>query len=105
MAQARELLGYIMGAIFASIALLMMVLAWMGLNDAYSWKMALGLLVFSMIIRVNLFLVAGCYLFAHSVWGFSVFESMIFALPSLMYIAPAVSMPMFGAISRPNTGY
>jgi len=99
----REFLGYLVGAAFASVAMLMMGLAWIGLEQVFNWQMALGLLVFSLFIRVNLFLLGGIYLFASQVWGLPMLEALVFTLPSLMYVAPIVTMPLFGAISRPYT--
>ena len=105
MAAAREFLGYLMGAIYASVAILMMVMAWMGVDSMFGWQLALGLLVFSLMIRVNLFVLFGAYLFASHVWGFSPLEAVVFMLPGLMFLSPAVITTLFGAVSRPQTYY
>ncbi|WP_439532607.1 hypothetical protein [Polymorphobacter sp.] len=101
MAAAREVLGYIMGAIFAAAAMVMMGLAWLGLDHVLGWEWAAGVLAFSLVVRVNFFLLAGMYLFAHRVWGLPPMEAAMLVLPGLMYVAPSITLPLFGAISRP----
>jgi len=105
MAPAREFLGYLMGAIFASVAILMMAMAWMGMDKAFGWQMAAGMLVFSLFIRVNLFVLVGAYLFANHFWGFSTLESAVFMLPGLMVLSPGIVTTIFGAVSRPQSHY
>jgi hypothetical protein len=105
MAAAREFLGYLMGAIFASVAILMMVMAWVGVDKVFGWQLAAVLLVFSLIIRVNLFVLMGSYLFASHVWGFDPLQSVVFVLPGLMFLSPGIITTLFGAVSRPHSYY
>jgi hypothetical protein len=97
----RELLGYLMGVLFAAVFMVMMALAWVGIDKGFGWEVAAGLLLFSLFMRVNLFMLAGSYLFAHKVWGFPLEQAVVFALPALMYVTPSVALPLFGVISRP----
>lgn len=103
MSAAREFLGYVMGAIYASVAILMMVMAWMGMDRMFGWQMALGLLLFSLVIRINLFVLLGSYLFASHVWGFPALQAAVFVLPGLMFLSPGIMTTLFGAVSRPQT--
>ena len=105
MTAARELLGYLMGAIFASVAILMMVMAWIGIDNVLGWQMAAGLLVFSIFVRINLFVLVGAYLFAASVWSFPPLQAAVFMLPGLMFLSPGIITTLFGAVSRPQSYY
>jgi hypothetical protein len=105
MAAARELLGYVMGAIFASVAVMMMGMAWLGLDKAIGWQLALVVLVVSLTIRVNIFVLLGAYLFAAHHWGFSSMNAAVFMLPGFMFVTPGVAITLFGAISRPQSHY
>jgi|GEM_PF-4288234 len=105
MVAAREFLGFIMAAIFTTVALMMMIMAWLGLDHVFGWKIAAAALVFSMFMRVNLYLLAGVYLFSAYVWFQSPLEAILLTLPGLMFITPTIATALFTAVSRPDTHY
>ena len=105
MAAAREFFGFIMAALFTTVAFMMMVMAWKGLDHVFGWEIAAAVLMFSLFVRVNFFLIAGVYLFSTHVWGLSPLDAMPLTLPGLMFLSPTIAMTLFGAVSRPQSHY
>lgn len=94
----REVCGYVLGLAFCLLALALCGLAWIGLEDAFGWRWALGGVVVSMLLRINFPLLVGLYLYANGIMHWGIPESIAFAIPGFLLIIPSVAMDVFGAL-------
>jgi len=94
----REFCGYLLGLAFCLFAVGMCGLAWMGLDDAFGWRYALGGVVVSLLLRINFPILIGLYLYAHNIMNWGMVESIAFAIPGFLLIIPSVAIEVFGAL-------
>lgn len=94
----RSFCGYTLGLVFCLAAMAMCAVAWVGLEDEFGWRWALGGVVISVLIRINFPLLVGMFLFAHNIWDWPMLESVAFALPGLLLIMPSIAVDVFGFI-------
>ena len=94
----RLVSGYVLALAFCLAAMLMCGVAWVGLEDGFGWRWALGGVVVSLLLRINFPVLLGLYLFAHNIWGWPIFESAAFALPGLLLLLPSIAIDVFGAL-------
>lgn len=76
-------------ALFTLTVIGMMVMAWLGLSSAFRPEVAAVLLAFSVLIRFNVFALAGSYFFATSVLHLPELRALLFLLPALGLLFPA----------------
>jgi hypothetical protein len=95
MQSAREFVGYMLGLAFCIAALTLCGLAWLGLENMFGWRWALGGVVICLVARVNVPVLVGLYLYALNVLGWSQAESFAFALPGLLIIVPSMAVEVF----------
>jgi hypothetical protein len=98
MDNVRDFFGYLLGLAFCLAALMLCWLAWMGLENQFGWRWALGGVIVGVLLRINFPVVVGLYFYAHNLMDWPMAESMAFALPGLLLIAPSVATTVFGAI-------
>jgi hypothetical protein len=100
----REFFGYVLGLAFCIAALALCGLAWLGLDDQFGWRWALGGVVLCLMVRVNIPVLVGLYFYALNILGWSQMESFAFALPGLLIIVPSMAVEVFtvlvGAVAR-----
>jgi hypothetical protein len=94
----REVCGYVLGLAFCLLAVAMCGLAWIGLEDAFGWRWALGGVVVSMLLRINFPILIGLYLYAHNIMNWGTPESLAFAIPGFLLIIPSVAVEVFGTL-------
>jgi hypothetical protein len=94
----REFLGYVMGLAFCIAALTLCGLAWLGLEDMFGWRWALGGIVLSLMVRINIPVLVGLYFYALNILGWSQMESFAFALPGLLIIVPSMAVEVFSVL-------
>lgn len=94
----REFLGYTLGLAFCIAALALCGLAWLGLEDMFGWRWALGGVVVCLLARVNVPVLVGLYFYALNVLGWSQIESFAFALPGLLIIVPSMAVEVFSVL-------
>lgn len=94
----REFLGYVMGLAFCIAALTLCGLAWLGLEDMFGWRWALGGVVLALMVRLNIPVLVGLYLYALNILGWSQVESFAFALPGLLIIVPSMAVEVFSVL-------
>lgn len=94
----RDFLGYLLGAVFCMGGLVLCGFAWSGLMTEYDWRLALGAVIVSILIRVNFPLIVGLFLYAHNIWGWSTPEALAFAAPGLLLLMPSVAMEVFSVL-------
>ena len=82
--------------VFCAVAVMLCWIAWLGLDNAFGWKWALGGVALSAAIRINFPVVFGLYFYAERVLGWPMAESIAFALPGLLLILPSVATGVFG---------
>lgn len=92
----KDFCGYLLGLAFCAVALMLCGLAWIGLDNAFGWKWALGGVLLSILIRINFPVVVGLYFYAQTVLGWPMAESIAFALPGMLIILPSVATNVFG---------
>ncbi len=95
----RSMIGYVVGGCYAFAALLLMGLAWMGLENSFGMLPSIGFLVLSIAVRVNLFVVIGGFLFALNIWGMGAFEALLFVLPSGLILEPGMVRSVWRALT------
>ena len=96
MAIVREFCGYLFGLAFAAVAVVLCGLAWMGLDDAFGWRWALGGIVMSLLVRINFPVLVGLFCYARNILGWGEIDSVVFALPGLLIATPAIASAVFG---------
>ncbi len=101
MNDTRELLGHVFGILLAAGAALLCGAAWFGIEAVVGWQWAIGTVLLSMLLRVNLFVLAGAYLFARQFLYFDALEAVLFAAPGLLILSPAVAISIFAHVTRP----
>jgi hypothetical protein len=94
----REFCGYLLGLGFCLLAVAMCGLAWMGLDDAFGWRLALGGVVVSLLLRINFPIMIGLYLYAHHMMNWGMAESIAFAIPGFLLIIPSIAVEVFGTL-------
>ena len=67
----REFLGYVLGLAFCIAALALCGLAWLGLEDMFGWRWALGGVVVALMVRLNIPVLVGLYFYALNILGWS----------------------------------
>ncbi|MBC7520424.1 MAG: hypothetical protein H7268_04940 [Sandarakinorhabdus sp.] len=77
----------------------MSAIAWIGLDTALGWRWALGCILASVLMRINVAVVAGLYAYGFYVLGWPVAESMVFALPGLFIIMPIIATSVFSSLT------
>ncbi len=92
----RELCGYVMGLAFCVAAVIMCGVAWIGLEDMFGWRWALGIVALGLASRINFPVVLGLYFYANRVMGWPELDSAAFAIPGLLIILPSVALHVFG---------
>jgi hypothetical protein len=104
MQPVREFTGYVLGLAFCIAALALCGLAWLGLEDSFGWRWALGGVVIALMVRVNIPVLVGLYLYALNILHWNQVESLAFALPGLLIIVPSMAVEVFsvlvGAMAR-----
>lgn len=98
MDNVKDFCGYLLGLAFCMAALLLCWLAWIGLDDQFGWRWALGGVIIAILVRLNLPVVVGLYFYAHNVLDLQMAESIAFALPGLLIIAPSVATTVLGML-------
>lgn len=94
----RDFCGFLLGLAFCAAALILCAIAWVGLNDEFGWRWALGGIVLSALMRINFAVVAGLYFYAFNIMGWPMTDSIVFAVPGMLIIAPGVATSVFGAL-------
>lgn len=92
---ARELFGYILGVVFCIAAMVLCAFAWLGLDDMFGWRWALGAVVAGLLVRVNIPILVGLYFYALNILGWGQAESIAFAMPGLLIIVPSMAIEVF----------
>nr|WP_310523512.1 hypothetical protein [Polymorphobacter sp.] len=96
----REICGYLLGLAFCLLALAMCWLAWLGLEDAFGWRWAIGGVAVSVMLRINFPILVGLYLYANGIMHWGIPESIAFAIPGFLLIIPSVAVDIFGVLVR-----
>ncbi|WP_188761275.1 hypothetical protein [Sandarakinorhabdus glacialis] len=94
----KEFCGYLLGVAFCLMAIALCAAAWVGLEDQFGWRLALGGVALSLLIRINFPLIVGLYLYASNVWGWGMPESITFALPGFLLFMPSIAVEVFGTL-------
>jgi hypothetical protein len=94
----RDFFGYLLGVAFCMAAVALCWLAWLGLEDEFGWRWALGGVLLSVVVRINFPVVVGLYFYAYNLLHWPMTEAVGFALPGLLIIAPSVAAAVFGMI-------
>lgn len=94
----RDIFGYLMGLAFCAAALVLCWLAWLGLEDMFGWRWALGGVVVSLLMRINFPVIVGLYFYAYNIMGWPQPQAFAFALPGLLILLPGIAMEVFGLL-------
>jgi hypothetical protein len=95
MQTVREFFGYTLGLAFCIAALALCGLAWLGLENMFGWRWALGGIVVCLLARVNIPVIVGLYFYALNILDWSQMEAVAFALPGLLIIVPSMAVEVF----------
>jgi uncharacterized membrane protein YozB (DUF420 family) len=96
----QKLLGYLLAVVFVPFAIAAMWFAWRGLEVGWNWQGALGALLLSVLLRVNLFAPAGTYLYATRLWDLPQIDAILFALPTLLILTPGIAREVLRSNTR-----
>ncbi len=94
-----QILGFMLTALFCLLGLAMFAVAWTGLTSEISWQWAAGVIIASFVVRLYLPIAVGAFLFAHNIWGWPLPESVLFALPWLIFLSPSIAASVFSISS------
>ncbi|KPF67311.1 hypothetical protein IP88_12450 [alpha proteobacterium AAP81b] len=95
MALVREFCGYLLGVAMCLMALALSGLAWLGLENEFGWQYALGAVVAGGIVRINVALPVGLFLYASNLWGWPMPQALAFATPGLVLVIPSFAVHLF----------
>ena len=96
----RSACGYLLGLCFCAAALILSGIAWFGIEAAIGWQWALIGVALSAMVSVNVPLLFGLYFYAHHQFGWPMPQAMVFALPALFLLTPAIARETFGFLVR-----
>lgn len=94
----KDFCGYLLGFAFCAAALILCGMAWIGLEDVFGWRWALGGVILGIVIRLNIPVLVGLYFYAHNVLGWPQPEALVFALPGFLIMTPSVAVEVFGLL-------
>ena len=98
MSVVRDFLRYLFGLAFCAAAFVVCWVAWAGLDDMFGWRLALGGVIASIVVRLNFPAILGLYFYAYNGLGWPQTQSIAFAAPGLLIIAPGVAREVFGLL-------
>jgi hypothetical protein len=101
----KEFFSTTFGCIFAialfGFGLFQIGAGWAGIQHHWGWWWGLAACVAAVGFRFTLPIVVGCYFYAHDLWSWHWFPSLLFALPGLLFMIPNFIAQMFaGARER-----
>ncbi len=95
MESVRDLFGYILGLAFCLVAMALCAIAWSGLEATFGWRVALGGVFVSILMRLNFAVFTGLFFYASGILGWPLADSIGFAVPGLMLVTPGVTVAIF----------
>lgn len=98
MALVREFCGYLLGVAMCLMALAFCGFAWLGLEHEFGWQYALAAVVAGGVVRINVALPVGLFLYAGNFWGWPIAPALAFSAPGLVLVLPSFAIGLFTTI-------
>jgi hypothetical protein len=80
--------------------LLQLAAGWAGIEDSFGWGWGVAAAVAFVFFRFSLPIVIGAFLCAKNIWDWHWFFALLFALPGLLFMIPAVFATLVDAVKK-----
>lgn len=93
-------LGCGLAILFLGFGLLQLVAGWAGIEDSFGWGWGVAAAVAAILFRFTIPIVIGAFLCAKNIWDWHWFFALLFALPGLLFMIPALVGGVLESVRR-----
>ncbi len=97
-------LGCLVLALWIGFALIQLGAGWAGIENAYGWGWGVAAAIAALYFRFTVPIVYGAFLCARDMWEWHWACALVFAMPGLLFMLPAVASSLFAVRGRRPAG-